>query len=253
MKYQTLEQLSEMKLNAMKLEYQRQTELPAMNDLPFDDRFAAIVTAQSNARQQAKVNRLIKTAALREPGACLEHLDFDPVRKLKKSAVAQISDCEWLKTGANLIVTGATGVGKTYLLSAFGREACMRGYSVKTFRVTRMLTDLAIGKGDGSYDRIMRELCKPDLLILDDFGMKQLDVSLCQDLLEVIEDRYHRQKSVAVSAQLPVKEWPTIFKDLTAGDAIMDRLVRNAYRFDLRGPSKRPTLEHSPSEEGDNE
>jgi DNA replication protein DnaC len=250
MKYQTMEQLSEMKLHAMKLEYQRQQELPAMNDLPFDDRFGAIVNSQHTARNEAKIKRLMKAADLRDPAACLANVDYETSRRLKKTQIMQLADCEWIKSGSNLIVTGATGVGKTFLLSAFGREACMRGYVVRSYRVTRMLTDLAIGRGDGSYNKIMADLAKPDLLILDDFGMKQLDLALTQDLLEIVEERYHSGKSIALSAQLPVKEWTTVFKDLTIADAVLDRIVRNAYRFELKGASRRPTIQHSPPDGG---
>lgn len=242
-----------MKLHAMKLEYQRQLELPAMSDLSFDDRFAMLVEKQHFSRREAKIKRLIKAAQLRESTACLEHLDYEPIRKLNKSLVAQLSNCEWITNGSNLIITGATGVGKTYLLSAFGREACMREQTVETFRVTRMLTDLSIGRGDGSYNKLIQELVKPDLLILDDFGMKQLDLSLTQDLLEVVEERYHRHKSLAISAQLPVKDWMSIFKAPTIADAVLDRVVRNAYRFELKGPSRRPTIEHTPEGGDDRE
>ena len=249
MNYQTNEQLSSLKLIAMKTEYQRQSELPAMDDLSFDERFAMLVNAQYTARVNGRIKKLIKNANLRDQSADLAHIDYDPVRKINKSLIAQISDCAWVSMGTNLIVTGATGVGKTYILSAFGREACMKGFSVKSFRVNRMLTDLSIGRGDGSYNKIIGELTKPDLLILDDFGMKQIELALSQDLLEVIEERYHRGKSVAISAQLPVKEWCSLFKDLTVADAIMDRIVRNAYRIDLKGPSRRPTIEHNPTDD----
>lgn len=251
MNYQTAEQLSGMKLHAMRLEYARQDELPASRDLPFDDRFSMIVNAQHNDRLKKKIDRLIRNAELREPTATLREIDYDPVRKLRKAAVANLSDCQWIANGSNLIITGATGVGKTYLMSAFGREACTRGYSVKSYRVTRLLTDLMIGKGDGSYNKLMKDLVKPDLLILDDFGMKQLDLGLTQDFLEVIEERYHHQKSVALSAQLPVKEWISVFKDPTIADAVLDRIVRNAYRFNLKGPSRRPTIEHEAADAGD--
>ena len=103
------------------------------------------------------------------------------------------------------------------------------------------------GCGDGSYNKIIQDMIKPDLLILDDFGIKQLDISMAQDLLEVVEERHHAKRSIAISAQLPVKDWPSVFKDQTIADAILDRLVRNAYRFDLKGPSRRPTIEHEPS------
>ena len=137
MKYQTMEQLSELKLHAMKLEYQRQQELPAMGGLSFDDRFGIIVTHQHNARKEAKIKRLCRAADLREPTACLEHLDYEKKRNLAKGRVAQLSDCGWIRDGANLIITGATGVGKTYLLSAFGREACMRVQMSSTFYIVR--------------------------------------------------------------------------------------------------------------------
>lgn len=247
MNYQTAEQLSEMKLHAMKLEYQRQRELPAISDLDFDERFSMIVNEQFNARKNAKIQRLIRNAELREPTANLANVDYDPVRKIKKTDVARLSGCEWITTGSNLIITGATGVGKTYLLSAFGRAACMRSLSVKSYRVPRLLTNLSIGRGDGSYNKLMQDLVKPDLLILDDFGLKQLDLSLTQDFLEVVEERHHAKRSIAISAQLPVKDWPSVFKDRTIADAVLDRLVRNAYRFDLKGPSRRPSVVHEPS------
>jgi DNA replication protein DnaC len=241
--YQTLDQLSELKLHAMRYEFKRQQELPAMSELAFDDRFSMIVEKQWAARNETKINRLIKTACLREPSACLEHLDYDPVRHLKKSMVAQLSDCKWIETGSNMIITGSTGTGKTFLISAFGREACYRGYHVKSYRVNRLLTDLGIGRGDGSYNKLMQDLLKPDLLILDDFGMKKLDLTFSQDMQEVAEERYHSGKSMAITAQLPVKDWVSVFADLTVADATLDRIVRNAYRFELKGPSKRPTLE----------
>ena len=246
MNYQTNEQLSEMKLHAMKLEYQRQQELPAISDLDFDERFSMIVNEQYSARKDAKVKRLIRAADLRETNAYLANIDYDSARNLKKADIARLSDCEWVTKGANLIITGATGVGKTYLLSAFGRAACTRGISVRSYRVPRLLTSLGISRGDGSYNHLMQEMIKPGLLILDDFGLKQLDLSMTQDLLEVVEERHHAGRSIAISAQLPVKEWPSVFKDRTIADAVLDRLVRNAYRFDLKGPSRRPSVEHQP-------
>ena len=246
MNYQTGEQLTMMKLHAMRMEYQRQNELPAMADLGFDDRFSMIVNEQFCAKQNAKIQRLVSRANLREPTAYLANIDYDPVRKIKKADVTKLSDCEWIRNGSNLIITGATGVGKTYLLSAFGREACKKGLSVKSFRIPRLLTNLSIGRGDGSYNKLIQEMVRPNLLILDDFGLKQLDLSMTQDLLEVVEERHHAKRSIAISAQLPVRDWPSVFKDLTIADAILDRLVRNAYRFDLKGPSRRPTVEHQP-------
>lgn len=247
MNYQTAEQLSELRLRAMRQEYLRQIELPAMEDLSFDERFAMIVTAQVDARNTSRITRLLKKADLRDSAACLSNIDFDEKRQLPKALIMQLSDCSWIKLGSNLIVTGATGVGKTYILSAFGREACMRGLEVRSFRVPRMLTDLSIGRGDGSYNKLLANLTKPDLLILDDFGLKQIELALSHDLLEVIEERHHACKSTAISAQLPVKDWPSVFKDATVADAIMDRLIQNAYRIEAKGPSRRRAIKRQPA------
>jgi DNA replication protein DnaC len=242
MKYQTLEQLSELRLSAMRNEYQRQCELPSDQQLSFDERFGQIVTAQANSRHESRLRRLVKNANLSDPTATLAEIDYAPERNIKRADIDSLSTCDWVKAGHNLIVTGPTGAGKTFVLSAFGHAACMLGMSVRSYRTSRLLTDLAIGRGDGSYDKILNDLGKPDLLILDDFGIKQIDVELSQDLLEVIDDRWRHQKSLGISAQLPVKDWPSVFADLTVCDSIMDSTVRNAYRINLKGPSRRPGL-----------
>jgi len=235
---QTLEKLTAMRLGVMEKEYRRQMELPAMNSLSFDERFAMTVDAEWLSRQENKLKRLLKTAGLREPSACLENIDYNPRRKLDKSDIARLSDCLWIKEGKNLIVTGATGTGKTYLSSAFGNAACRLGLSVRSFRVNRLLTDLAIGRGDGSYNKLMAVLKKPDLLILDDFGMAPVDPAACRDFLEVIDERYG-VKAVMITAQLPVSAWHAVFDDATIADAVLDRLVHNAYRIEPKGPTMR--------------
>jgi len=137
-----------------------------------------------------------------------------------------------------VIITGSCGTGKTYLASAFGNHACRQSLKVRSYRVNRLLTDLFIGRGDGSYNRILSELKKPDLLILDDFGITPIDAPAGRDLLEVIDDR-HGSKATLITAQIPVSEWHAVFEDPTVADAILDRLVNNSYRFPLAGPSLR--------------
>jgi DNA replication protein DnaC len=227
-----------MRLGVMVEECRRQLELPAMNALSFEDRLAMIVDAEWLSRLDRKLKRLLKAADLREPAACLENIDYNPRRKLNKANVARLSDCVWVKDGKNLLITGATGTGKTYLSSAFGNAACRLGMSVLSFRVNRLLTDLAIGRGDGSYNKILTLLKKPDLLILDDFGMSSIHPVACRDFLEVIDDR-HERKSIMLTAQLPVSAWHAVFDDATIADAVLDRLVNNAYRFEPKGPSMR--------------
>ena len=235
---QTVEKLISMRLGVMEKEYRRQLELPAMNAVAFDERLAMLVDAEWMSRQENRLKRLIKAANLREPAACLEDVDYNPQRKLDKTDIARLSNCMWIKEGKNLIITGATGTGKTYLSSAFGNAACRLGLSVRSFRVNRLLTDLSIGRGDGSYNKIIATLKKPDLLILDDFGMSPIDPAACRDLLEVIDER-HGAKSVMLTAQLPVSAWHGVFDDATIADAVLDRIVHNSYRIEPKGPTMR--------------
>lgn len=239
MNSQALQQLTLLKLTAMREEYKRQDELQTTHELTFDERFSMIVNEQFTEKYNNKIKRLIKNADLRDTAACFENLNFEDCRNLKKNSIAILTDCNWIRNGENLIITGSTGVGKTYLISAFGRQACVKGFQVKCYRITRLLTDLTIAKGDGSYNKKLKELLKPDLLILDDFGIKQMDVGMSQDFFEVIEDRHFNKKSLAIAAQLPVREWPSVFKDATIADAVMDRIIHTAYRFELKGPSRR--------------
>lgn len=246
--YQTIEKLSSMRLSSMGREYRRQLENTDAANLSFEERFGMLVDAEWLARTNSRLNRLLRLANLRIPGACLEDLDYEPCRKLDKSYVARLADCAWIHEHRNLIITGATGTGKTYFVSAFGNAACRQGLKTKYFRVTRLLTDLSIGRGDGSYNKIMRDLKKTDLLILDDWGMTVLDPLAGRELLEVVEDRFG-YRSTIIAGQLPVKEWHALFEDSTVADAVLDRLVHNAYRFNLHGPSKRNP--HSSSIEND--
>jgi len=235
---QTLDKLSGMGLSAMAKEYRRQMELPAMQALPHDERMAMLVDAQWLSRANSRLKKLLKEANLREPSASLEDVNYDPRRRLDKSAVARLSDCAWVREAQNLIITGATGTGKTWLACAYGNAACRLGLKVRFYRMNRLLTNLAIGHGDGSWDKVLNDLKKADLLILDDFGMTLLDPASCRDLLEVIDDRQGR-KSTIVSAQLPVAKWHAMFEDATIADAVLDRLVHSAHRLELHGPSLR--------------
>lgn len=235
---QTIEKLVSMKLSSMGKEYRRQLESPDTTALRFEDRFGMLVDAEWTARTNSRLTKLLRLANLRIQGACLEDLDYDPRRKLDRAYVARLAGCSWINEHRNLIVTGAAGTGKTYLACAFGNAACRQGLKTKYYRVNRLLTDLVIGRGDGSYNRLMRELKRTDLLLLDDWGMAVFDPVSGRDLLEVVEDRFG-YRSTVISGQLPVREWHGLFEDSTVADAVLDRVVHNAYRFELYGPSKR--------------
>ena len=240
---QTLEKLTQLRLSAMGQEYRRQLESSDKNALSFEERFAMITDAEWINRQNNRLKRLLGKANLRIQDACLEDLDYEPRRNLDRGSVARLADMAWLYESRNLIVTGASGTGKTYLACAFGNQACRKGFKTKYYRVNRLLTDLNIGQGDGSYNKIIKELKKVDLLILDDWGMALLDPVSSRDLLEVVEDRYGYH-STTISGQLPVSKWHELFEDSTVADAILDRLVHNAYRFELKGPTRRRIDKH---------
>ncbi len=235
---QTADILSGMRLSAMAKEYRRQLEYTPTNALSFDERFGMLVDSEWAARKNNRLQRLLKEANLRITSACLEDLDYNPKHNLDKNMVSRLADCVWVREGRNLIISGLTGTGKTFLACAFGQAACRQGFKVKYYRVNRLLTDLSIGHGDGSYNKLMRDLKKTDLIILDDFGMAILDPISSRDLLEVIEDRSGTRGTI-IATQIPVARWHDLFEDSTIADAILDRIIHNSYRFAPEGDSKR--------------
>ena len=235
---QTTKHLMEMRLSAMESEFRRQCELPAMTSLSFDERFGLIVEAEWRGKCNAKLNRLLKAAKLRCPAACLEDIDFDDLRKLDRALIARLSDMSWLSDGRNLFITGACGTGKTGIASAFGNAACRLGKPVSTCRMSRLLDDLRKARADGSWAKLLTSLEKPDLLILDDFGLDRLDTINCRDMYEIVEDR-QGSGSIIITSQLPVAQWHEIFEDATVADATLDRIVHNSIRIELHGPSRR--------------
>jgi len=235
---QTLEYLKSMHLSVMEGEYRRQSELGAWNELSFEEKFDLLVDAEWRERKNKKLRRLLKAACLREPGACLEGLDYSNSRGISKAQVAILSDCAWIREGKHLLVTGPCGTGKTYLANAFVNTACRMGFTAKCLRVPRLLVDLQIGRGDGSWAKILCELKKPDLLVLDDFGLEGLQTIHCRDFLEVVDDR-SPSKSILITSQLPVLSWHGVFADPTIAEAVLDRLLHRSIRFELKGLSKR--------------
>lgn len=235
---QTLEKLGAMRLSVMEQEFRRQMELPAMATLSFEERLSMLVDAEWISRQNKKLARLLKEANLRDPSANLENVDFRPSRKLDQAQIARLSDLHWIGEGRNLFITGACGTGKTWLASAFGNAACRQGMRVQSVRVSRLLGDLLAARSNGTWAKLLTSLKKPDLLILDDFGLSPLDTLHCRDLLEIVDDRYGHG-SILITAQLPVASWHGLFEDPTIADAVLDRLVHNAHRIAVQGPSMR--------------
>ena len=234
---ETIEKLKAMRLSGMVEGIKEQAENPHYQDLSFEERLGHLVEREWLLREERRFARRLKEAGLRTR-ATVEELDFHAPRKLNRAFIMELAGCEWIRRYHNLIITGPTGVGKTYIACALGHRACMMGYRVKYCRVGRLLSQLALARGDGSYLKLMKTLVKVELLILDDWGLNQLSRSEALDLLEVIEDRHQRGSTVIIS-QVPVEVWHQLIGEATIADAILDRLVHNAYRVEMEGESMR--------------
>jgi DNA replication protein DnaC len=196
-----------------------------------------LVDREAVDRESRRLTTRLRKAKLRQ-NACIEDIDFRQPRGLDKSLITRLADCQWIKNHQNLIITGPTGAGKSYLACAFAQKACREGYSVVYQRISRLFEDLSLAKGDGRYIKMLTGFAKTDLLVLDDFGLAKLNQEQRHDLLEIFEDR-HGLKSMMVTSQLPVEIWHEQIGDPTLADAILDRLVHNAHKIQLKGGSMR--------------
>jgi DNA replication protein DnaC len=234
----TIEKLHELRLAVMAEAWQQQQKDAKVGALSFDERFTLLVDAEHQARDNRRLTRLLKDAQLRIPQACVEDVATSATRGLDKPMLRQLASCSWVTEHLNVLITGGTGVGKSFLACALGQGACRRALRVTYRRVPRLLDELALARAEGSHARLLAKLAKFDVLVLDDWGLGVPKDSQRHDLLEVIEDRYGRVSTV-VTSQLPVGKWHEWIGDPTMADAILDRLVNNAYKIDLKGPSRR--------------
>lgn len=236
---QTLEHLRNLKLTAMAQALEEQMEQPRAFDLSFEERLSLLVMREITDRENRRLQRLLKTARLKQ-AACVEDIDYRHPRGLDKSLMATLAGGDWIRRGANVHLVGQTGTGKSWLACALGNQACRMGWSVKYERVPRLLENLRIAHADGSFGKRLAQLAKIDLLILDDFGIKPLARGDRHDLLEIIEDR-HGTRSTLVTSQLPISLWHEYIGEPTVADAVLDRLLQNAFRMELKGESLRRT------------
>jgi DNA replication protein DnaC len=233
----TLDRLRELKLTGMQKALIEQMDLPDRDALTFDERFGMLVDAEHADRDNRRLKMRLKRACLRH-AATVEDIDYRHPRGLDKSLMLALAGCEWVRQHQNVIITGPTGAGKSYLACALGHKACREGYRVLYYRIARLFQELAIARGDGRYERLLRSLAHADLLVLDDWGTAPLTDEQRRDLFEVMEDRYDRG-STLIAAQLPVKHWHDTIGDPTLADAILDRLIHNAHTITLKGESMR--------------
>jgi DNA replication protein DnaC len=233
----TLEKLSSLRLSGMAKALKEQWEIEDINDMSFEERLGLLVEREAVVRESRRLQTRLRKAKLRQ-NACIEDVDFRHPRGLDKSLITRLADCQWIKKQQNLIITGPTGVGKSYLACAFAQKACREGYSAVYLRISRLFEDLSLAKGDGRYIKMLTGFAKTDLLVLDDYGLAKLNQEQRHDLLEILEDR-HGLKSMLVTSQLPIEHWHEQIGDPTLADAILDRLIHNAHTIHLKGGSMR--------------
>jgi DNA replication protein DnaC len=234
---QTLDILRKMRLFGLVESYLTQTQQSDSGSLSFEERLSIMVDHEWTLRQNHTLAQNLKQSKLRLT-ACLEDIDFLTPRGLNKSVLLNFRSCGWIRNQQNILLTGPTGVGKTFIACALGNAACRENFKVRYYRVPRLLSDLNVAKADGSYSKFFRRLVKMDLLILDDWGLAPLTSAEGRDMLEIIEERYQLRSNVLVS-QLPVEHWHEVIGDPSIADAILDRIVHNAHRIEMKGESMR--------------
>jgi len=237
MAQQTLDRLYELRLTGMAEALEEQMRMGDIGSLAFEERFALLLEREITVRDDRRLTRLLRTAKLAIQAA-VEDIDFRSPRGLDRSVVLRLAGCQWIHEHDNVMISGATGTGKSYLACALGHSGCRHGLTTRYYRFSRLLGQLALARADGSYARLLDRLAKTQLLILDDFGLAPLADAERRDLLEVLEDRYGKRATLLTS-QLPFDLWHTIVGDATFADAILDRIIHNAHKITLKGPSMR--------------
>ena len=233
-----LNQLRKLRLGSMADALQLQLDqVGTYEGLAFTERLSLLIDHEMLNRDQNKQDRLIRMAKFKLM-ANIKDIDYDHRRNIKKAQIAQLAQTGWLDKAQNLLITGPCGSGKTYLACAVGHNACLHGYSARYYRLSRLLLEMTQAKADGSYQKLLKQLAKTQVLLIDDWGLEPLEAAHRHDLMEIMDDR-HGDASTIVISQLPTSEWYASIGDNTFADAILDRLMHNAHRFELNGESMR--------------
>lgn len=237
MRQVTLDRLYQLRLHGMRESLKEQIERGGFEGMPFEERLGILIEAEDAWRLNQRIHIRVKKAKIRQ-NARIEELDYRLARGIDRGLLDSLASCRWLKEKRNVILIGPTGVGKTFLSSALTLKACQEGFSARYYRTPRLLHDLDIARAEGKYTNRLSALNHVDLIVLDDWLIAPLHDVHRRDLLEILDDRYDT-KSTMITSQLPVELWHEAIGDPTLADAILDRLVHNAYRLDLRGDSMR--------------
>ena len=234
----TINQLRSLRLDGMVRAIEDQARSAAATSLGFEERLTLLVQREVAWRDDRRVARLLKAARLKVSTACVEEINWRAGRSLDKSLVTALAGGDWLRHGQSLLITGATGCGKTWLACALAHQAARSGFSALYTRAARLFDELQVAHGDGSFARRLAQLAKLDLLVIDDFAISPIGAAERNDLLEVLDDRVGT-RSTLITSQLPVKAWHTYLDDPTLADAILDRVVHSSHKIELKGKSLR--------------
>ncbi len=234
----TLEKLKAMRLDGLATAWAEQQQQPKAAELSFDERLGLLVDAEWMHRENKKMKRALREAKLRLAQACIEDIDYSARREIDKAVVRQLASCRWIEEHQAVLITGMTGTGKSYLACALAHQACRKGFRAVYRRASRLFDELKLARADGTYPRVLARLARVDVIVIDDFAVAPVTDAQRADLLELLEDRYGARSTI-VTSQLPPAQWHDYLADPTLADAICDRLLNNAHRLVLKGPSKR--------------
>lgn len=232
-----LDQMKAMRLFGMAKAFEEQLQMTDIDTLRFEDRLGLLMDREKSEKENCRLQSRLRKAKLAQ-SACVEDLDLTARRGLDRTLITKLITCDWVREHLNVIITGPTGTGKSYFSCALGQKACREGYTVEYHRVPRLFPELHLAKGDGRYEAILRRLAKTDTLIFDDWGLYAMNDEARRDYLELLEDRCGK-RSTLVTSQIPIQHWHETIGDPTLADAILDRLVHNAYKIELKGESMR--------------